>query len=82
MTLVFGCSFQILKALVGVIPFPIVVVILNLKDIFPFFLDDIGINTCCKEVIVTTLFLAPMALRISLVVMFFFAKLALKGGRL
>lgn len=58
------------------------VVVFDLEHIFFFILYDVGISICCREVIAMTLFLAPMVPKESLVVLVFFASLALMGGRL
>lgn len=59
-----------------------IVKILNLRNIFQFPLDDIGVSTYCKRVVATT-FLALLALKISLlVVLILFISLALVGRRL
>ena len=55
---------------------------LDLGDVFFFRLDDIGIDIYCKEVMATTLFSPPTVPRTSLVVLVFFASLALVDGRL
>ena len=62
---------------------PVTVVALNLGDIFHFFLDGAGVNTCCKRDVAITTFLAPLAPRIFLlVVLVFFASLVLVTRRL
>lgn len=56
---------------------------LNLGDIFFFFLDDIGVRTYCRGVIITTLFFSPTAPKTTfLTVLVFFASPALVGKRL
>lgn len=54
----------------------------DLRDVFPFLLNDIGISTYCREVMNMTQSLALLALKILLVVLVFFANLALVGRRL
>lgn len=56
-----------------------VVIVLDLEDVFPFFLNDISVSTYCKEAIATTLSLSPMAPRTSLVIMVLFTGLVLIG---
>lgn len=56
-----------------------VVEALNIGDVIPFFLDIDDIH--CKEVIGATVFSSAMAPRIFLVVLVFFAGLALVGRR-
>lgn len=63
-------------------PFSRIVEVLNLQDIFSFFLDSICISNFLKEVITTTLFLGALAMRTSLVVLVVLASLALVGRRL
>lgn len=62
---------------------PIVVIIFDLKDIFPFFLNDIGISTYCRRIMAMTLFLSPTTPKTtSLAVLVFFISLILVGRRL
>lgn len=56
-------------------------VALNLEDVFLFFFDNVGVCTCYRRVLATTL-LALLVPKTSLVVLVFFASLALMGGRL
>lgn len=59
------------------------VVKLDLIDVFPFFLDNIGVSNYCKGVIATTLFLSSTVPKtIFLLVLVFFAGLALVNRRL
>lgn len=56
---------------------------LNLGDVLLFLLDDIGVSTCCKRVMVTTLFLSLTAQKtIFLAVLVFISSLALVDRRL
>ena len=52
---------------------------LNLEDVFPFFFNDIGINTHYGKVMAMTLLLPPTVSGISLMVLVFFTSLALVG---
>ena len=54
---------------------------LDLRDVFLFFFNDVGVSTYCKKAMVTT-FLAPLMLRTSLVILVFLTNLALVGGKL
>ena len=55
----------------------VTVVALDLREIFLFFLDGVGVDTCCKRVMATTLSLsASLAPRTSLLVV-----LVLLGGK-
>lgn len=54
---------------------------LDLEDIFLFFFDNVGINTCYIKVMAMT-FLASLALKTFLVVLVFFANLALVSKKL
>ena len=56
--------------------------VFNLADVFLFIFDDIGVSTCCKGVMATTLFLPCTTPKTFLVVLVFFASLGLVGGRL
>ena len=55
--------------------------LLDVGDVFLFFFDDVGVGTSYKKVMATTLFLPPTTLRNSLLVLVFFASLALVGGK-
>ena len=58
---------------------PVTVIALDLREIFLFFLDGDGVNTCCRRVMATTLSLsAPVAPRTSLLVV----SVLLGGGSL
>lgn len=55
----------------------------ELKDVFLIFLDVIGVSTCCRGVVAIITLLALLTSRTSLlVVLIFFASLALVGVRL
>lgn len=57
--------------------------ILDLEDVFPFLLDDISISTYYRKVMATTLSLLPTTPKTtSLLILVFFAHLALVDGRL
>ena len=71
-----------LETLDGVISSSMIIEVLNLGYVFAFLLDGISINFCCRRVITTTLFLALLALRTSLVFLVFFTSLALVGSKL
>lgn len=62
--------------------FLFVVEILDFRDVFPFFFDNVGVSTHCRRIMATTLFLPLMVLRTSLMVLIFFISLALVGRRL
>lgn len=72
--------FGVLKTLIGVMTIFFIVKVLNMGNIFFFSLDTI--NTYCKGVMVVTMFLSTMILKISLMVLVFFAGLVLMGRRL
>lgn len=78
--LVFWIYF--IRTLCGIILFPIIVKILDLRDVFPFFFGDVGISICCKKVIVTSLFPLLTMPRNFLMILVFFTSLILVGGRL
>ena len=61
--------------------FSMTVEILDLRDIFPFFLDDVGVSTHCKRVMAITPSIS-LTSKTSLVVLFLFASLALVDRRL
>lgn len=68
-------------------PFFMAVVALDLRDIFLFFLNDVGVSTYYRRVIATTLFLtlflsSTIPRTTSLVVQVFFASITLVGRRL
>lgn len=63
-------------------PLLIVVKILNLGNIFPFFLDDIGVSIRCRQIMTTTLFLPPTTPKTSLMLLVFFVSLTLMERRL
>ena len=71
-----------LRTLSGIMPLPIIVKRFDLKDIFPFFFDDVDVSTYCKGVMAMTLFLATSVPRISFMILVFLASLALISGRL
>ena len=54
----------------------------DLEDVFPFFLDDIGVSTYYIEVMATTLSLLLKASKTSLVTLVFLASFALVGQKL
>lgn len=62
-------------------PLLMTVVVLDLGNIFPFLLDDIGVSTCSKGVMTMTLFSAFIAPRTSSAILILFTSLALVGGR-
>lgn len=59
-----------------------IVEILNMRDIFSFFLDNVSVGINYWEVMATILFLPPMAPKIFLIVLVLFVSPALVGGRL
>lgn len=63
-------------------PLAMTVEALDLRDVFLFFLDNIGISTYYKEIMAMTLSLVFLAPRISLVVLVFLAILTLISRRL
>lgn len=63
-------------------PLFIAVEALNLRDIFLFLLDDVGISNRCRGILVTILFLPFMAPKTSLVVLVLFPSLILMDERL
>lgn len=67
----------------GIMPFLVIVVVLNLGDIFHFLLNGIGVSTYCRGVGVMSTFTVSLTPRISLlVVLVLFANLALVSKRL
>lgn len=58
-----------------------IVVVLDLGNIFNFLFDGVGISTYCWEAVATIILLATLALRTSLVLVFL-ASLALVGKKL
>ena len=63
--------------------FPVIVVALDLRDVFHFFFDSIGVSIYCRRVLATTTFSVSLAPRTSLlVVLILLASLALISGRL
>lgn len=61
--------------------FPVTIEVINLEDIFHSFFYGIGISIHYKKVL-TTISLAPLVLRISLMVLVLLASLALVGEKL
>lgn len=65
----------------GIISLPLIIIVLNLGDIFNFFLDSIGISIYCRRVVAITISLAILVLT-TFLVLIFFASLTLVGRRL
>ena len=60
--------FWPLGILGGVISLLVTAIILDLGDIFQFFFDNAGVNTCCRGVVAITSSLALLVLKTSLLV--------------
>ena len=63
-------------------PLFIIVKALKFRNVFSFLLDDVGISICCRKFVTTTLSLAFLAPKTSLVILVFLASLALVCKRL